>query len=548
MADIATLETNDDDDNKLSETSDDNFKDDNSEKNEDDDDKLEVNESIESSSRSIIVVRSHSSPCLSVKCSPPSSESELPLVTETESANKEDNTLTKADDKKADDTTALEVDTTLSKVVNTDVVVETHTNETTTSLEANKDTTITEPKTDDNEPIKDNPSQLLTANDPPPPPPVVVQSTTQTQALEKVQSTNQEVKRKTTISTKRGDKVVDNRRKNTGTLRHTKHSPMSIPKTAEKQQQKTVGSTSSKLSLIKTNTSRRDLLARFKEYNDSKAPSVRPASSSSSRSTTRYDQLAQHSPKNNSRQVPSITTSRLRKSSQSTRSTTESSLHSSEATEADGIQVCSVESTPDIISPRNRAETGLLKKRQPPTSPRSSKSRYPRSVLPLLFDILRIATICFSVASLVSRLFTMFAGKMQTIYHIYNNPILWTVRWYLFSFQVLLITVELNVGIPGVIPTGTLDNFFHKSHIMGFTGALDLLMNTNKSLVDIVDILQDGSDPKSIQIQSAFVVLGVVSRGLMTCSTIYLIFALFGFNGESRRKLARSSVGLIKSP
>ena len=73
-------------------------------------------------------------------------------------------------------------------------------------------------------------------------------------------------------------------------------------------------------------------------------------------------------------------------------------------------------------------------------------------------------------------------------------------------------------------------------------------MNTNKSLVDIVDILQDGSDPKSIQIQSAFVVLGIVSRGLMTCSTIYLIFALFGFNGESRRKLARSSVGLVKSP
>ena len=79
-------------------------------------------------------------------------------------------------------------------------------------------------------------------------------------------------------------------------------------------------------------------------------------------------------------------------------------------------------------------------------------------------------------------------------------------------------------------------------------GALDLLMNTNKSLVDIVDILQDESDPKSIQIQSAFVVLGVVSRGLMACSTIYLIFALLGFNGESRRKSTKSSVGLVKSP
>lgn len=498
LADIATLETNDDDDDdelksstlKSSETSNDNSQEDNSEKNEDDD-KLEINESIESSSRSAVVVRSHSSPCLSVKCAPPSNDSDvlsdvshhLPfsssiktddIIEVLESVNKEDDTLTKADDKKADETTTKhEINTTLSKVVDTDVVVETHTNETiTTSLEADKDTTITEPKTYENEPNKDNSSQLLAANDPPPPPPAVDQSTSQMKTADTVQTqtTNQEGKRATTIPTKRGDKAADNRRKNTGTLRHTKHSPMSIPKTAEKQQPKAVGLTSSKLSLIKTNTSRRDLLARFKQYNDSQAPSVRPASSSSSRSTTRYDQLAQHSPKNNSRQVPSITTSRLRRGSQSTRSTIESSLHSSEAIETDGIQVCSVESTPDIISPRNKVETGLLKKRQPPTSPVSTKSRYPRSFLPLLFDILRIATICFSVASLVSRLFTMFAGKMQTIYHIYNNPILWTVRWYLFSFQVLLITVELNVGIPGVIPAGTLDNWFHKSHIMGFSG------------------------------------------------------------------------------
>ena len=486
LADIATLETNDDDDDdelksstlKSSETSNDNSQEDNSEKNEDDDDKLEVNESIESPSRTTIVVRSHSSPCLSVKCAPPSSDSDvlsdishhLPCATEAEELDtnkddKEDNTQPKVIDTEVDESTAT---TTLPIEANP-----TSTNyETTSSLEANKDTTITEPKTDDNEPIKDNSSQLLTANDPPPPPPpVVVDPSSQTKTAETVQTTNQEVqvKRKITIPTKRGDKVVDNRRKNTGTLRHTKHSPMSIPKTAEKQQLKAVGATSSKLSMIKTNTSRRDLLARFKEYNDSKAPSVRPASSSSSRSTTRYDQLAQHSPKNNSRQVPSITTSRLRRGSQSTRSTTESSLHSSETTETDGIQVCSVESTSDnVISPRNRVETGLLKKRQPPTSPVSTKSRYPRSVLPLLFDILRIATICFSVASLVSRLFTMFAGKMQTIYHIYNNPILWTVRWYLFSFQVLLITVELNVGIPGVIPAGTLDNWFHKVSITSF--------------------------------------------------------------------------------
>ena len=193
LADIAVVETNDDDDDdelkssslKSSETSNDNSLDDNSEKNEDDDDELEESESIESSSRSTVVVRYHSSPCLSVKCAPPTSDSDvlsdvshhLPFsssiktddnIDVVESVNKEDDTLTKLDDKNVDDTTAKhEINTTLSKVVDTDVVIKanpTSSNETTTSLNRNKDTTITELKTEEIEKNEDNSSQL-TAND-----------------------------------------------------------------------------------------------------------------------------------------------------------------------------------------------------------------------------------------------------------------------------------------------------------------------------------------------------------------------------------------------
>ena len=81
---------------------------------------------------------------------------------------------------------------------------------------------------------------------------------------------------------------------------------------------------------------------------------------------------------------------------------------------------------------------------------------------------------------------------------------------------------------------------------MGFSGALCLLMNDNTSLVDMVDMLQDRSDPKFVV---PFVVIGIASRGLMACSSVYLLFALFGFNGESRRKSTKSAgVGLVKSP
>jgi len=152
----------------------------------------------------------------------------------------------------------------------------------------------------------------------------------------------------------------------------------------------------------------------------------------------------------------------------------------------------------------------------------------------------------FSVASIASRLFSLFAGKMSSIYIIMNTPVLWVVRFYIATFHLMLILVELDVGIPGVLPRGTLDNFFHKSHILGFIGNLELAMNTNPSFADLFDSDESPLSARNIQIKSAFAVLGVCSRGIISCGIIYLVFALIGWDGQYRRRIARGTVGLSK--
>ena len=280
---------------------------------------------------------------------------------------------------------------------------------------------------------------------------------------------------------------------------------------------------------------RRDLLARFKVYNDQLGSrSSLLHSDKQSNSNRQYAKLGQKSPKRKSTETNSTTQS-------------QSTLHSDE------IQMCSIQQQPSPLSnvvdgftsPESLIRRGAKMKTSPASSPCSS-IRYPRSIVPLLFEIVRIAVIMFSVASIASRLFSLFAGKMSSIYIIMNTPVLWVVRFYIATFHLMLILVELDVGIPGVLPRGTLDNFFHKSHILGFIGNLELAMNTNPSFADLFDSDESPLSARNIQITSAFAVLGVCSRGIISCGIIYLVFALIGWDGQYRRRIARGTVGLSK--
>lgn len=127
--------------------------------------------------------------------------------------------------------------------------------------------------------------------------------------------------------------------------------------------------------------SKRDLLSRFKTYEDQLR--VDPAN--------RYNQLPQHSPKSQR-----TASRRQRTSGSSGRRTTQSTL-SSEARE-DGVQMCSIQASSvneNESTPESQKQAGLLKKKGGvcPSSPSVRRSNYPRSIIPLVFDILRIAVV-----------------------------------------------------------------------------------------------------------------------------------------------------------
>ena len=135
---------------------------------------------------------------------------------------------------------------------------------------------------------------------------------------------------------------------------------------------------------------------------------------------------------------------------------------------------------------------------------------------------------------------------MRLIDYITSNPILWVIRWYIVSFHMLFIMIELNVSIP-LVCVRTLDNWLHKSHMIGFIGNLDLIMSSNKSLTDIVDVLQETDSARTVGMEVAFVMLGLCARGLICSSVAYFVFGLLGYDGENRRKFAaREPVGLTK--
>ncbi|KAL7530111.1 hypothetical protein ACHAWF_003248 [Thalassiosira exigua] len=270
----------------------------------------------------------------------------------------------------------------------------------------------------------------------------------------------------------------------------------------------------------------KDLLSRFITYNDQ-----RPVPATAKTPNRKYEQLPTQSPMIGKRL--SVNKARQRENTQTTQASD------------DGVQSCSIRSSQQASSlhtPESQRQTAL------PNTPKPSKSgspylsprnrSYPRSALPLVLDVLRIAVIMFSVATMVARCTMAFGGKMSIFHYMKLSPILWTVRWYMAVFHFVLIFIELDLSIPVIIPNKTLDNFIHRGYLISFMGLLDICMGSNnRSLVDILDELQGDLSDRGISIRCAFAVLGISSRGMIACGLIYVLLGLIGHSRETRRQL-----------
>jgi hypothetical protein len=117
-------------------------------------------------------------------------------------------------------------------------------------------------------------------------------------------------------------------------------------------------------------------------------------------------------------------------------------------------------------------------------------------------------------------------------FYIIESPAVWAVRFYILVFHAIMILVEMKIGIPGILPRGTLRNFVHRAFILSFVGLLDICMNSNKTLVERVS---DGASSTEMEqwIEISYAVLRVAPRGLIACAISYFMLAVCGINGGS---------------
>jgi hypothetical protein len=99
-------------------------------------------------------------------------------------------------------------------------------------------------------------------------------------------------------------------------------------------------------------------------------------------------------------------------------------------------------------------------------------------------------------------------------------------------FHAVLILVELKIGIPGILPRGTLNNFVHRAFIQSFIGLLDICLNSNRTLVEYGSDEISGSQAEK-WVDLSFAVLRISPRGLIACACFYFMLAVIGKDGRS---------------
>jgi hypothetical protein len=255
---------------------------------------------------------------------------------------------------------------------------------------------------------------------------------------------------------------------------------------------------------------KKDLLGRFKTYNDQIIHSANTGS-------RKYKQLDQHSPKKEQ-------LSQSKRTMKDDRKTKTNEPAGKECT------VQNIDHFSHLKTPESQRAFGLSDGDDPP---------FVRGIglSPLMLDIFRIFTILFSSASIASGACTAFDGKTSFIHSITDIPLMWIVRCYIVWFHLVLIVVELDIEIRGLIPKSTFGNFLHKGYLISFIGLLQSFPSSSMSLENVVSELQSGSlSVRSIQIRVAFAVLGICSKGLIACGIVYMLLGICGWNRESRRR------------
>eukprot|EP00985_Skeletonema_marinoi_P022842 scaffold14795_cov140-Skeletonema_marinoi.AAC.2 len=226
-------------------------------------------------------------------------------------------------------------------------------------------------------------------------------------------------------------------------------------------------------------------------------------------------------------QSPALTGSLQRKRRSSTSTTNDSLL----AGHDDGVPMCLMDS--DTSKKERRRSTQTQSTQATVTSSSSSKSHASNtgSNFSKLSIVLRSFFVICSLLSFISRCLIWFGGRMSILYSMIENPMVWTLRFYISTFHLALLIVELGWGIPIILPRGeTLSILTQRGFVQSFLGILDLLLSSNRRMVEHIDILQDVDgdlmSARERRVQISYAIISVSSRGMIVIGCIYFLCGL----------------------
>jgi hypothetical protein len=186
-----------------------------------------------------------------------------------------------------------------------------------------------------------------------------------------------------------------------------------------------------------------------------------------------------------------------------------------------------------IRSTHSRREVGLIKNHSihelnEENQPDTRKNDVKRMTMTVISTAVKI----FCSTCIMARCVTFLGGRRSFFFYFVDSPAIWIVRFYVLMFHAVLILVELKIGIPGILPRGTLNNFVHRAFIQSFIGLLDICLNSNRTLVEYGSHEISGSQAEK-WVDLSFAVLRISPRGLIACACFYFMLAVIGKDGRS---------------
>ena len=308
--------------------------------------------------------------------------------------------------------------------------------------------------------------------------------------------------------------------------------------------------------------SSQDLLTTFQTYSDTYTSNQLPPPPTLQRSPAKYRRLSQEKPATVKEEKPTGTplvlspnlTRALLSPQQSTKGASvvggRLSIEDSGTVRSSCLQDCCAIKRPyykeEHSTPESLRHLGLPKSPNKTPSPTLHRGgclprRRSLHIVPKLSTLLRALTIVFSVLASTARLATNFASD-QSLSLWLESPILQLVRLNLAVLQNVFVTIELDFGIPVLLPRKTLDSFLYRGFLVQAVGMIDLLLNRPSQLEDLRD--EGGFWATTASIATA--AINVASRGLICCGFLYMFLAALGHNANHRRK--KEVVGLQKTP